>query len=141
MVEEVCMVFCRLQYITEQYVAWQWTLQDVDMAEVFFRTHNFEFTEYPFPKHLFLKFIAENAGYFPVHIKALCEGSAVYPHTPVLQIMAKDEYSSLITYLETVLLMTWYLSTVAMLSRLSRAVIEDHCQESVDEDGRWTLEI
>ncbi|KAJ2412299.1 hypothetical protein GGI10_003762 [Coemansia sp. RSA 2530] len=139
--EEVCIVFCGLRYITEQYVARQWTLQDVDMAEASLRTHNFGFTEYPFPKHLFLKFIAENAGYFPVRIEALREGSVVYPHMPVFQITAKDEYSSLITYLETVLLMAWYPSTVATLSRLSRAVIEDHYRESVDEDGRWTLEI
>ncbi|KAJ2412424.1 hypothetical protein GGI10_003692 [Coemansia sp. RSA 2530] len=138
--EDERMVFCGLRYIIEQYVARQWTLQDVDMAEAFFRTHNFGFTEYPFPKHLFLKFIAENAGYFPVRIEALREGSVVYPHTPVFQITAKDEYSSLITYLETVLLMAWYPSTVATLSRRSRAVIEDHYRESVDEDGWWTLE-
>ncbi|KAJ2011158.1 hypothetical protein IWW57_006708, partial [Coemansia sp. S610] len=45
--EDERMVFCGLRYIIEQYVARQWTLQDVDMAEAFFRTHNFGFTEYP----------------------------------------------------------------------------------------------
>ncbi|KAJ2454306.1 hypothetical protein GGF42_003638 [Coemansia sp. RSA 2424] len=134
------MVFCGLRYIIEQYVARPWTLQDIDMAEAFFRTHNAGFTEFPFPKHLFLKFISENAGYFPVRIEALPEGSVVYPHTPVFQITARDEYSSLVTYLETVLLMAWYPSTVATLSRRSRAVIEDYYRQSVDDEGWWTLE-
>ncbi|KAJ2005047.1 hypothetical protein GGI04_000837 [Coemansia thaxteri] len=134
------MVFCGLRYIIEQYVARQWTVQDVDMAEAFFSTHNAGFKTFPFPKHLFLKFIAENNGYFPVCIEALCEGSVVYAHTPVFQITAKDEYTSLVTYLETVLLMTWYPSTVATLSRRSRTAIEEYYAQSVDDEWLWTLE-
>ncbi|KAJ2743911.1 hypothetical protein GGI20_003387 [Coemansia sp. BCRC 34301] len=133
------MVFCGLRYIIEEYVARPWTVQDVDMAEAFFATHNAGFTAYPFPKHLFLQFIGENGGYFPVRIEALAEGSVVYPHTVLFQITAQGEYTSLITYLETVLLMSWYPSTVATLSRRSRTVIEDYYRESVDDDGWWTL--
>ncbi|KAI8322079.1 NAPRTase-domain-containing protein [Martensiomyces pterosporus] len=138
--EDERMVFYGIQYVIEEYVSRQWKKEDVDMAEAFFSTHNAGFTKYPFPKALFLKFIEENDGYFPVRIEALVEGSVVYPHTPIFQITAKEEYSSLVTYLETVLLMVWYPSTVATLSRRSRTAIEEHYKKSVDEESAWTLE-
>lgn len=53
------------RHIIETYLSHQWTLDDVERAEHFYNTHNAAFTPYPFPKHLFLKFIAENDGYFP----------------------------------------------------------------------------
>ncbi|KAJ2708181.1 hypothetical protein FB645_000027 [Coemansia sp. IMI 203386] len=137
--EDERMVFYGIRYVIEHYVCRPWTVQDVDMAEAFFSTHNAGFTPFPFPKALFLKFIAENNGYFPVRIEALPEGSVVYPHTPVLQIVAEHEYSPLVTYLETVLLMTWYPSTVATLARRARTAIADAYQKSVDDDMAWTL--
>ncbi|KAJ2450561.1 hypothetical protein EV183_004201 [Coemansia sp. RSA 2336] len=133
------MVFYGLQYIVKTYISLRWTQQDVDEAEAFFSTHNAGFTKFPFPKHLFLKFIRENQGYFPVRIEALDEGSVVYPHTPVMQITAQDEYAGLVTYLETVLLMTWYPSTVATLSRHTWTRIQAAYGKSVDSDRQWTL--
>lgn len=41
---------------------------------------------FPFPKDLFLKFVREHNGYFPVKIQALPEGSCVHVHTPVYQV-------------------------------------------------------
>ena len=72
------------------------------------RTHNANYTPYPFPKHLFMKFITENDGYFPVTVEALPEGSVAYPHTPCFIITAEDEYSRLCTFLETILTMVSY---------------------------------
>ncbi|KAJ2352327.1 hypothetical protein GGF43_003789 [Coemansia sp. RSA 2618] len=132
-------VFYGLQYIITTYVSKKWTEADVDMAAAFFSTHNAGFTEYPFPRALFLKFIRENDGYFPVRIYAMREGSVVYPHTPVMQISAEKEYAGLVTYLETVLLMTWYPSTVATLSRKARTRIHASYTRSVDTDHMWTL--
>ncbi|TPX71185.1 nicotinate phosphoribosyltransferase [Spizellomyces sp. 'palustris'] len=116
-----------IRYIIENYVAKQWTLEDVALAERFFSMHN--------------------AGYFPVKIEALPEGSVAYPRVPIYQITAENEYSRLVTYLETILTMVWphaedgikYPSTVATLSRRSRDVIEAAYERSVDEDGYWTL--
>ncbi|KAI9502490.1 hypothetical protein GGI25_002669 [Coemansia spiralis] len=133
------MVFYGIRHVLENYINRQWAMKDVELAEAFFSTHNAGFTPFPFPKTLFVKFVNENNGYFPVRIDSLPEGSVVYPHTPVLQIIAKNEYASLITYLETMLLMTWYQSTVATLSFRSRTVIEEQYAMSVDEDGVWTL--
>ncbi|KAJ2517617.1 hypothetical protein GGI11_003105, partial [Coemansia sp. RSA 2049] len=133
-------VFYGIRYVLEQYISRQWTQRDVDLAEAFFATYNAEFKAYPFPRALFNKFVEENNGYFPVRIDSMAEGSVVYPHTPVLQITARDEYAPLITYLETVLLMTWYPSTVATLSFRSRSAIEESYAHTVDDDAMWTLD-
>ncbi|ORX70899.1 nicotinamide phosphoribosyltransferase [Linderina pennispora] len=133
-------VFYGLRYVLETYISKPWTRQDVKMAEAFFARHNAGFTPYPFPKALFDKFVGENGGYFPVTIEALAEGSVVYPHVPVYQITAKEPYTPLITYLETVLLMTWYPTTVATLSRRTRTTIERAYETSVDSKAMWTLD-
>jgi nicotinic acid phosphoribosyltransferase len=88
--------------------------EDVERADAFFSTHQAGSTPFPFPKDLFIKFVRENNGYFPVRIEALPEGSVIYPHVPVFQIQAQEEYATLATYLETLLTMIWvrYLLTI-----------------------------
>ena len=80
-----------MRYLIEHYIAVPWTetgnpsqsnKKDVEMASAFFETHHAGQSAYPFPKDLFLKFIRENKGYFPVKIESLPEGSVVYPHVP-----------------------------------------------------------
>lgn len=123
-----------LRYIIESYVQIQWTEQDVQQAECFFSTHNVGNTPYPFPKDLFLKFIKENNGYFPVIIQALPEGTVANIHTPVFQITAEGEYSRLVTFLETILTQMWYPTTVATLSRRAKDLIEQSWQRTVDPE-------
>lgn len=101
------MVLFGLRYIIENYVCRRWTEADVINAEKFYEAHNAGKTAFPFPKDVFLKFIRENNGYFPVKIEALPEGSVIYPHDPVFQIIAEGEYSRLCTFLETILTMVW----------------------------------
>jgi nicotinic acid phosphoribosyltransferase len=51
------------------------------------RTHaSPNFGPFPFPKEMFLKFVRENNGYFPVKIQALQDGTCVHKHTPVYQV-------------------------------------------------------
>ncbi|KAG9288193.1 hypothetical protein G9A89_020499 [Geosiphon pyriformis] len=133
-------IFYGIRYIIENYIAVKWTREDVELAEKFFATHNAGFTNYPFPKDLFLKFCEENEGFFPVRIEALPEGTVCHAHTPVYQITAEGEYSPLVTFLETLLTMVWYPSTVATLSRRVRDHIEKAYHESVDDDEFFTLE-
>ncbi|KAJ2783880.1 hypothetical protein H4R18_001436 [Coemansia javaensis] len=130
--EDERIVFYGLRYVIEEYVQRQWTERDVDAAAAFFSTHNAGHTPFPFPRDLFLRFVRERNGYFPVRIQALPEGSVVYPHTPVIQITADGEYAGLVTYLETVLLMTWYPSTVATVSRRAWAVVRRYYELTVD---------
>ncbi|KAJ2220265.1 hypothetical protein EV180_003348 [Coemansia sp. RSA 518] len=134
------MVFYGLQYIITTYVSRVWTDTDVDTAKAFFSTHNAGHSAFPFPETLFRKFVRENNGHFPIRIYAMREGSVVYPHTPVMQISARDEYAGLVTYLESVLLMTWYPSAVATLSRKAHTRIKERYSQSVDDSAMWTLE-
>jgi nicotinamide phosphoribosyltransferase len=100
-------VFYGIRYLVETYLNHQWTVEDVERAELFYNTHNVAGTKYPFPKELFLKFIEENDGYFPITLEAMPEGSVVHPHTPVYQITAKGDYSRLVTFFETLLTQVW----------------------------------
>jgi len=56
----------------------------------------------------------------------------ITPHRTQPQITAEGEYSSLCTFLETLLTMVWYPTTVATLSRRSRDAIAAAFEESVE---------
>ncbi|KAJ3329160.1 hypothetical protein HDU76_008502 [Blyttiomyces sp. JEL0837] len=136
-----------IRYVIENHIAVQWTENHVKDAELFFSTHyaalnpnDPEARKFPFPKDLFLEFIKEYNGYFPVKIESLPEGSVIYPHTPAYQITAVGKYSRLVTYLETLLTMLWYPSTVATLSRRCKDIIEEAYKETVDHDAFVTLD-
>lgn len=133
-------VFFGMRYIVENVLNHKWTVEEVEEADKFFATHNAGFTPYPFPKNLFLKFIKENNGYFPIKVEALAEGSVIYPHTPVYQITAEEPYAVLCTYLETLLTMIWYPTTVATLSRHARTLIEGFFNKTVDTENFWKLD-
>jgi hypothetical protein len=91
-----------------------WTLADLAVAERFTSTLNIGNTPYPFPIELFRKFIIENNGFFPVTIRALPEGSVVYPHVPLYIVEASDEYAPLATFLETLLGMSWVRASISI---------------------------
>ena len=133
-------VFYGFRNIIKTYLEKQWTVEDVDAADAFYSKHNLLNTPYPFPKDLFLKFIDENNGFFPVRIEALPEGTVAHTHTPVFIITAEGEYSRLCTFLETVLTMVWYPTTVATLSRHTRHLIEKYFKESVDDAYMYLLD-
>ncbi|CAG8512128.1 4381_t:CDS:10 [Cetraspora pellucida] len=122
--EDTRILFYGIRYIIENYISVKWTLQDVELAEKFYGTHN-----------------AENDGYFPIKIEALPEGTACHVHTPVYQITAEKEYSLLVTFLETLITMIWYPTTVATLSRRARDVVEQEYNDTVDDGIKdWSLE-
>ncbi len=51
-------VYYGIRYIIENYVNRQWTMRDVDCVAKFYSTHNAPmFSDYPFPKELFEKFV------------------------------------------------------------------------------------
>uniref|UniRef100_A0A6B2L2A5 Nicotinamide phosphoribosyltransferase n=1 Tax=Arcella intermedia TaxID=1963864 RepID=A0A6B2L2A5_9EUKA len=133
-------VFYGIRYIIENYLSKPWTVQDVENAEKFYSTHGAGNTPYPYPRDLFLKFVKENNGWFPVKIQALPEGTVCNVRVPVYQITAKKEYAKLVTFLETVLTHLWYPSTVATLSRRTKDIITDGYTATVDEDMWWTLD-
>ena len=123
-----------MRYIIENYVSVQWTELDVEQAAAFYSTHNAGFTPFPFPRDLFLKFVRENRGYFPVRIESLPEGTVANVHVPVYQIFAEKEYARLITFLETILTQVWYPTTVATLSRRTKDLVDEGFRQTVDEE-------
>lgn len=133
-------VFFGMRYLVETYLERRWTEEEVERAAQFYLTHNAAYTAFPFPKQLFLKFIRENNGYFPVRVQALPEGTCAHIHTPVYQITAEGEYSRLVTFLETILTHVWYPSTVATLSRRTRDLVEKAFAESVDDEDAWMVD-
>jgi nicotinic acid phosphoribosyltransferase len=133
-------VYYGIRHIMENYVAIPWTVEDVEMADKFYMHHNAGFTPYPFPKDLFLKFVNENNGYFPVKIESLKEGTVANVRVPCFQITAEAEYSRLVTFLETILTQVWYPATVATLSRRAHALIEQAFDKSVDEDAQFLVD-
>lgn len=126
-------VFFGLRYILENYVYRRWTLQDVELADAFFAGHRApDFSAFPYPRELFLKFIAENDGYMPIKVQALPEGTCIHAHVPIFQITAEGPYAPLCTYLETLLTQVWYPTTVATLSRRCKDLIAAAFERSVD---------
>lgn len=189
-------VFYGMRYIIENFVAVQWTEEDVEQADLFYRTHGAGNTPFPFPKvsvtamhsclalvqrrqrvviaaetprvsarnrhrqlplcalshplvpalslaraqDLFLEFVHENDGYFPVRIEALPEGSVANIHVPVYQIFAYKQYARLVTFLETILTQVWYPSTVATLSRRTKDLVENAFNKSVEPSMHWLVD-
>lgn len=117
--QDTRILFYGIRYLIETHVGIQYTKQDVELAASFFETHCAGATPFPFPKDLFMKFVDENNGYFPVVIKSLPEGSVIYPHVPVYQVTAENEYSRLVTYLETILTMIWVRSSLEVSIRVT----------------------
>jgi len=132
-------VFFGIRYFVTNYLSHRWTVQDVEKAEKFYSTHNAGKTPYPYPKELFLKFINENNGYFPIKLEALPEGTVANVRVPVYQITATGPYTKLVTFLETVLTQLWYPTTVATLSRRTKDVIAEAFDKTVDDDMRFLL--
>jgi hypothetical protein len=87
--EDTRLVWFGLRYILDQHVSRRWTALDVERADAFYATHMAPgHSPFPYPRDLFLKFIAENGGYMPVKLEALPEGTCVHAHVPVFQASA-----------------------------------------------------
>jgi nicotinamide phosphoribosyltransferase len=129
-----------MRYIVERYLLHQWTKADLDMAEHFYATHNVGGQGFPFPRDLFLKFITENKGFFPIKLEILEEGTVANVRVPVYQITAKGEYARLVTFFETIFTHVWYPSSVATLSRRVKESIKEGFDRSVDPERQFLLE-
>ncbi|KAJ1984516.1 hypothetical protein H4R34_000602 [Dimargaris verticillata] len=123
--EDTRIVFYGIRYIIENYIAVKWTMEEDYFAHrcncddmVLVEWHN--------------QVVEEHDGYFPAKIEGLPEGSVVYPHVPIYQITTFKAFAPLITYLETLLTLVWYPTTVATLSRRVRDLIEEAFDKSTE---------
>jgi nicotinic acid phosphoribosyltransferase len=133
-----------IRWFVENYLLRRWTERDVERADLFYKTHNTgadgSYAPMAYPKELFLKFVRENDGYFPVKFQALRDGTAAHIHVPIYQVTASDEYAPLCTFLETLLTHIWYATNVATLSRRTRDLIEAAFARSVDDDKHFLVD-
>lgn len=119
-----------MRYIVENFLCRRWTMDDVERADAFFKTHNARGTPFAWPRHLFEKIVRENNGYFPIKVEALPEGTVVHAQCPVYQITAEGEYARLCTYLETLLTHIWYVELSFELA-IPHSVVCSHINELV----------
>lgn len=130
--EDQRILFTGLPYLVRTYVARRWTRMDIEQADAFFSTHGPGGGSFPFPRQLLQRIVDDCDGWFPVRIKALPEGTVIYPHTPVYVITAEAPFAGLVTWLETLLTLVWYPTTVATQSRRLRDLIEEALERSAD---------
>lgn len=123
-------VFFGLQYFVERYLEGAVVTQDkIDEAAKIAALHlgneslfNREGWEYILRKH---------GGMLPVSIKAVPEGSVVETHNVLVTVENTDPKCYWLTnYLETLLVQTWYPTTVATLSRNMKIRIMEYLDET-----------
>jgi nicotinic acid phosphoribosyltransferase len=134
------LVMYGMDYIIDNYISRQWTMQDVEIAKKHYAKHNVGNTPYPWPEDLFIRIVEECNGYFPVTIQALPEGTVFHPNIPVYQIVANDDWSRLVTFLETELTQIWYPIAVATLAAHLKQAISDMYTLTVDEEQYWRID-
>lgn len=132
-------VFYGLQYFLKEYLQGQViTKENIDEAEetlngVFgrpgvFKRANFEYI------------LNKHNGRLPVRIKAVPEGTSVATKNVLMTIENTDpECFWLTNFLETLLMQTWYPSTVATLSREVRKVVEKYFELTADEAAKASI--
>jgi nicotinamide phosphoribosyltransferase len=123
-------LFFGLQYITKKYLVGKVITQEkIDEAELIFSTHFGN-------KSLFNKkgwehILNKHDGCLPVIIKAVQEGSIIPTNNVLMTIENTDpEVPWLTNYLETLLVQTWYPTTVATLSKRIKWLIESFLGDS-----------
>jgi len=122
-------VFFGLQAFIKEYLLSPITQEDIDIADEILTAHG-----EPFNRAGWQYILDKHAGYIPVVIRAVPEGTVV----PVKQVLATIENTDpecfwLTTWLETALLRAvWYGTTVATQSWTIKQVIKDYLEKTGD---------
>jgi len=123
--------FFGLQYWLRQYLAGQVvTAEKISRAESLFNKH---FGGEVFNRSGWEHILNKHGGYLPVEIKAAPEGTVVDSSNVLMTVENTDDESYWLTnYLETLLVQTWYPSTVATQSREMKKVIHHYLTKTGD---------
>jgi len=115
-------MFFGLQYWLKQYLVGQVvTAEKIDQAE---RLYNAHFGDRVFYRSGWETILKKYGGRLPVEIKAIPEGSIVGESNVLMTVENTDDHAYWLTnYLETLLVQTWYPSTVATQSRAMKELI------------------
>lgn len=124
-------VFFGLQMFIKEYLTKPINHRDIDEAQAIFAAHGLPFNEAGW-RHIVNKF----AGFLPIEIQALPEGSVVPVKNAMVQVVNTDPESAWLTsYIETALLRAvWYPTTVATGSWNARQIIQRYLSSTADND-------
>lgn len=142
--EDERIVFFGMRYLFETVISHRVEQFEVDEAEAYLKTHGVAKSPMNWPKHLWQK-VVDRGGYIPIKVKALRDGSVVYPQVPCFTITAstddltQDEFVYLVTWLETALMRLWSPSVTATKSRHVWQVLREAFDKSVDEEFDFLL--
>lgn len=107
-------VFAGLQRILEKLFYEPITHAEIDETKRFLSTFKVTtkgLTEYEFPEELWRRVVDEFGGRPPIQIKAMPEGSVVYPNEPIIQVRSMvDGFGELAAWFESKLLQVWAVS-------------------------------
>lgn len=127
-------LFFGLQYLLKEYlIGKRVTLEDIEDAASFYRDH---FGRDLFNREGWTYIAQEHGGKLPVSIKAVPEGSLVDTQNVLMTIENTDPRVPWLTnYLETLLVQTWYPTTVATLSFYMKEMIKRYLERTGDPAG------
>ncbi len=125
-------MFVGLQAFLRDYLMRPVTVDDVDAAEYLMREHGM-----PFNRDGWMGIINDHAGYLPVEIEAVAEGTVLPTNNVLIQIINTDpKYYWVTSFFETALLRAvWYPTTVGTLSWLCKQVIRNALERTSDNVG------
>lgn len=122
-------VFMMLQYIIKEYLTQRITMDDVLLAQKFYKAHGVPFN-YDGWRHIAI----QCQGYLPVKIKAVPEGSIIPTGNVLLTVESTDtEVPWIVSWIEDILVRLWYPCTVATLSREIKKNIYSYLVQSSDD--------
>ena len=133
-----------LRYAFDTILSRRITQQDIDDADAWLQQHGVANTPMDWPKDLWQLVVDKYDGYIPVEVRALREGSVIYPQVPVFEIIAReldgDQFQYLVTYLETALMRIWSPMVTATKSAMVRAYLQEKFDRTVDEESYFLLD-
>ena len=107
-------IFGGLKRILEELFYEPITHEEIDEAKRFlstFKATMLGYTKYDFPEKMWRRVVDEFNGRPPIEVKAMLEGSVVYPNEPVVQVRSKVEgMGELAAWFESTLLKVWAVS-------------------------------
>ncbi|OJY95745.1 MAG: nicotinate phosphoribosyltransferase [Lysobacterales bacterium 63-13] len=122
-------VFFGLQAILKEYLAKPITHADVDEPRDLFAAHG-----EPFNESGWRDIVDRHAGFLPIRIRAVPEGTVVPTHNALMTIESTDPKAYWVpSYLETMLLRIWYPVTVATVSWHAKQTIRQFLERTSDD--------
>jgi nicotinamide phosphoribosyltransferase len=122
-------LFFGLQYLLKEYLEGSVvTPGDVDEAQEFFEAHG-----EPFNYDGWMRIVKHHEGKLPIRIKAVPEGTLVPTHNIMMSVESTDpEVFWVVTWLETMLVRTWFPCTVASQSWHIKKRIFEYLSETAN---------